>query len=119
MGNYTSADKQAFIRRGAHISGQIRKETQVESNKRWVAETIKDGKAEYISFIDIVGGGLKVELTDDVSKAIKYLAEFRANDDSQYVNSQLKNRHGSKALKELFGDRRLHARLLTPEELAV
>lgn len=90
----------------------------MESTKRWVAETIKDGKAEYISFIDIVGGKLKVELTEDVSKAVKYKAKFRADDDSQYVNAQLRNKQGSKVLKELFGDRRLHSRLLTPEEAA-
>lgn len=39
----------------------------MKSNKRWIVETINDGKAEYISFIDIVEGKLKVELTDDIS----------------------------------------------------
>lgn len=87
----------------------------MESNKRWVAETINDGKAEYISFIDIVGGKLKVELTDDVSKAVKYKAEFRADDDSQYVNAQLR-RKGTSSLKNSIGNKVFHSRLLTPKE---
>lgn len=91
------------------------KELHMESNKRWVAETINDGKAEYISFIDIVGGKLKVELTDDVSKAVKYKAEFRADDDSQYVNAQLR-RKGTSSLKNSIGNKVFHSRLLTPKE---
>lgn len=90
----------------------------MESNKRWVAETINNGKTEYISFIDIVGGKLKVELTDDVRNAVKYKAEFRADDDSQDVNQMLRSSHGGKALKEYLGGKSFHSRLLTPEEAA-
>lgn len=87
----------------------------MESNKRWVAETINNGKTEYISFIDIVGGKLRVELTDDVSKAVKYKAEFRADDDSKYVNAQLR-RKGVSSLKNSIGDKLFHSRLLSEEE---
>ena len=88
----------------------------MESNKRWVAETINNGKTEYISFIDIVGGKLKVELTENVRKAVKYKAQFRADDDSQYVNQMLRSSHGGKALKEYLGNREFHSHLLSPEE---
>lgn len=93
----------------------------METNKRWVVETTSNGKPEYISFIDIVGSGLKVELTEDVKKAVKYKAAFRADDDSKYVNQRLRNKpkKGRNRLKEELGDRVFHGRLLTPEEAAV
>ena len=70
------------------------------------------------SFIDIVEGKLKVELTDDISKAIKYRTEFRAKDDSQYVNSAIRNKK-SDSLQQQIGEKHFSFRLLSDSEVSI
>lgn len=90
----------------------------METTKRWCIYIERDGKEEYLSYIDIVGNlrkkGLCIKFSDDVKEAVKYRVEFRAKEDIDLLGWQ---KYREKVAKETGGNP-LKYRLLTPEEAA-
>ena len=89
----------------------------MDNGKRWVAYIERDGKPEYLSYIDIMGNegkrGLCIKLSHDVKDAIRYRAEFRAKDDCDLLSwKQYRSQ-----IRQVAGDCPFKYRLLSPEEV--
>lgn len=89
----------------------------MDNGKRWVAYIERDGKPEYLSYIDIVGNdekkGLCIRFSHDVKDAIRYRAEFRAREDCDLLSWK----RYRKVVDEVAGGCPLKYRLLSPEEV--
>ena len=91
----------------------------METSKRWCIYIERDGKEEYLSYIDNIGnskkeGGLTIRFSSDVKDAVRYRAEFRAKEDIDLLGWK---KYQRKAI-EATGGCPLQYRLLTPEEVA-
>ena len=88
----------------------------METAKRWVVYIEKDGKPQYLSYIDTVGNdkkrGMVIRLSPEVEEAIKYRAEFRAKEDSDLLGWKCYREY----LKEITGGMPFMYRQLSEKE---